>query len=165
VLRFAGGRGLSLDPTAGVIDSGEYTIELLFRFRRLVGYRKIIDFQNASRDEGLYSLDGCLNFFPTALASRATIQAEPYVQVVLTRDASANVVGYVDGVRRISFRDGGGLAVIDESDTLLFFRDDSVTGLEYSGGAVSRIRLYDGPLTENEVAGLACAELPGANCR
>ena len=29
---------------------------------------------------------------------------------------------------------------------------------------MSRIRLYDGPLTGNQVAGLACAELPGAIC-
>ena len=165
VMRFAGGSGLSLAPTAGVIDSREYTIELLFRLHRLGGYRKIIDFRKASHDSGLYSLDGCLNFFDTALASRATIEVDSYVQVVLTRDASARVVGYVDGVRRFSFRDAGELAVIDANDTLLFFRDDSVTDIEYSGGAVSRIRLYDGPLTGNEVAGLACAELPGAKCR
>ena len=157
VLRFARGRGLSLAPAAGVIDAREYTIELLFRIRRLGGYRKIIDFKKASVDSGLYSLGGCLNYFPGPQASRATIGVGAYVHVVLTRDASAGVVGYVDGVRQFSFSDAAGLAVIDVNDTLLFFRDDSVTGIEYSGGAVSRIRLYDGALTGNEVAGLACA--------
>jgi hypothetical protein len=164
VLRFARGSGLSLAPTAGVIDSREYAIELLFRMDRLGGYRKIIDFKEGSSDNGLYSLDGCLNFFDTALASRAMIEVDAYVHVVLTRDASERVVGYVDGVRRISFRDTGELAVIDANDTLLFFRDDSVTDIEYSGGAVSRIRLYDGPLTGIEVAGLACVELTGTIC-
>jgi hypothetical protein len=164
VLRFARGSGLSLAPTAGVIDSRVYTVELLFHLDRLGGYRKIIDFKKGSSDNGLYSLDGCLNFFDAALASRATIEVDAYVHLVLTRDASARVVGYVDGVRRFSFRDTGELAVIDANDTLLFFRDDSVTASEYSGGALSRIRLYDGSLTWNEVAALACAQLTGTIC-
>jgi hypothetical protein len=84
---------------------------------------------------------------------------------VLTRDASATVVGYVEGVRQISFSDVGGLAIVDANDTLRFFTDDSTTdGEEDSGGTVSRIRLYDGPLTGNEVAGLACEEFGGAKC-
>lgn len=165
VLRFAGGSGLLLAPAAGVIDNRQYSIELLFRLHHLEGWRKIIDFKRASDDSGLYSLDGCLNLYPMALASRMTIEEDSYVQVVLTRDASARVVGYVNGVRQFSFRDVDELAVIDANDTLRFFSDDLVTDAEYSGGAVSRIRLYDGPLTENEVAGLACAELPGALCR
>jgi len=154
VLGFAGGRGLSLHPTAGVIDSEEYTIELLFRFDDLGGYRKIIDFKKGSDDGGLYSLEGCLNLYPRPTASTATIESDSYVQVVLTRDASATVVGYVNGVRQFSLRDTSEFAVIDANDTLRFFRDDSVTETEYSGGAVYRIRLYDRPLTADEVAGL-----------
>jgi hypothetical protein len=54
--------------------------------------------------------------------------------------------------------------VIGGDDTLRFFTDDSVTGgNEYSGGAVARIRLYDGPLAGAEVA-RACAELRGRIC-
>ncbi len=41
VLRFDRGRGLSLTPTSGVIGSEEFTIELLFRFCHVAGYRKI----------------------------------------------------------------------------------------------------------------------------
>lgn len=155
VLTFASGSGLSLAPTAGVIDSEEYTIELLFRLGSLAGWRKLIDFKNASEDGGLYSLDGRLNFYPTEPAVGATIDVDSYVQVVLTRDASPRVVGYVNGVRQFSFCDMGDLAVIDANDTLRFFSDDTVTNSEYSGGAVSRIRLYDGPLTGGDVAGLA----------
>src|SRR4249919_277692 len=40
VLSFARGSGLSLSPTTGVIEGTEYTIEILFRFDRLDGYRK-----------------------------------------------------------------------------------------------------------------------------
>ncbi|MGA9162620.1 MAG: hypothetical protein WB297_17390, partial [Actinomycetota bacterium] len=64
VLRFAGGRGLALAPTTRVIRSPGYSIEVLFRFDLLAGYRKIIDFKDGSSDDGLYMLDGCLTFFP-----------------------------------------------------------------------------------------------------
>jgi hypothetical protein len=164
VLRLGRGRGLSLAPTAGVIASGAFTIELEFRLRRLAGYRKLLDFKKASDDSGLYSLDGCLNLYPRRPASPATIGTDTYVQVVLTRDASARVVGYVDGIRQFSFHDPGRLAVIDGRDTLQFFRDDSETNTESSGGAVSRIRLFDRPLVGSEVAALACVDLPAWFC-
>ena len=163
-LRFPQSDGLSLAPTAGIIDSGDYTIELLFSLHLIEGWRKLVDFKNSSDDSGLYSFDGCLSFFDTAAASHVAIERYAYTHVVLTRDASTTVVGYVDGVRQFAFRDGDGLAVIDPKDPLRFFVDDTVTGTEDSGGAVARIRLYDGPLTGNEVAGLTCAELPDATC-
>jgi hypothetical protein len=163
VLRFDRGRGLSL-PTGGVIESGEYSIELLFRLDRLAGYRKIIDFKKASNDSGLYSLDGCLTYVPRRPASPATIGVDTYAQVVLTRNAAAHVVGYVDGIRQFSFRDPRDLAVTDRNDTLLLFRDDSETHTDYSGGAVSRIRLFDRPLVGSEVAALACVDLPAWFC-
>ena len=59
VLRFDGGRGLALAPTTRVIRSSGYSIEVLFRFDLLDGYRKVIDFKNGSTDDGLYVLDGC----------------------------------------------------------------------------------------------------------
>jgi hypothetical protein len=164
VLRLARRSGLVLAPTTGVIDSRTYTIELVLRLRVLDGWRKIIDFKNASDDSGLYNCSGRLSFFPIAGGARATIEADAYVHVALTRDASGRVAGYVNGVRQFSFRDTQRLAVIDTNDTLLFLRDDSQTGAsEYSPGAVSRIRLYDRPLSGNEVA-RACAELPGTVC-
>ena len=78
---------------------------------------------------------------------------------MLTRDATDNVVAYVNGARQLSFHDTGDIAVIDANDTLRLFSDDTVTANEDSGGAVSRIRLYDGPLSASDVAALA-AELP-----
>jgi hypothetical protein len=156
VLSFARGSGLSFTPT-GVIEGTEYTIEVLFRFDRVDGYRKIIDFRDGSDDEGLYVLDGCLNFYPRRPRPSIPIEADSYVQVVLTRNSSARVVGYVDGIRQFAFRDKDSLAEI-ASQTLRFFVDDSVTEGD-SSGAVSQIRLYDRPLTASQVAALACAEI------
>ena len=158
VLTFQYFSGLSLAPTAGVIDSREYTIELLFRFDRIDGWRKILDFNQASADCGLYFLEGRLSFYPIVSDVETPIDADSYVHVVLTRDASGTVAGYVNGSRQFSFNDISELAVIDANDTLLFFRDDSTTRTEYSSGAVAQIKLYDGSLSADEVAELA-AEL------
>src|SRR6185436_9876879 len=86
VLRFAGGRGLALAPTTHVIRSSGYSIEVLFRFDLLPGFRKVIDFKNGSTDEGLYVLDGCLTFVPYEQDAFTRIGSDSYVQVVLTRD-------------------------------------------------------------------------------
>jgi hypothetical protein len=166
VLTFGGGRGLSLAPATEVIEGGDYTIELVFRSCRLDGYRKIIDFKSGSSDRGLYSLDGSLDFYPRAPASRTTIDAGAFVEVVLTRDTSSRVVAYLDGIRQFSFLDRGGRALVGEEDTLLFFRDDSTTnGEEFSAGAVSRIRLFEVAISGDEVARLACSELAIQTCR
>ena len=159
VLRFAGGRGLALAPTTHVIRRSGYSIEILFRFDLLDGYRKVIDFKNGSADDGLYVLDGCLIFFPKEQDALTRIGPDSYVQIVLTRDAADRVVGYVDGVRQFAFDDRGGLAKVGGSDSLRFFVDDVTTTGEWSSGAVSQIRLFDQALTANEVALLACTEL------
>lgn len=157
VLTFDRGSGLELSPASVVIGS-EYTIELVFRFDRLDGFAKILDFNDATEDCGLYSLDGRMDFWPITTGFGAALEADSYAHVVLTRDTTDTVVAYVNGARQLSFHDTGEIAVIDANDTLRLFSDDTVTPNEDSGGAVSRIRLYDGPLTASEVAALA-AEL------
>ena len=157
VLTFNRGSGLELAP-ASVAMGSEYTIELVFRFDRLDGYAKIVDFTNATEDRGLYSFDGRMAFWPITTGFGAAVEADSYAQVVLTRDATDNVVAYVNGARQLSFHDTGDMAVIDANDTLRLFSDDTATANEDSGGAVSRIRLYDGPLSAGDVAALA-AEL------
>jgi hypothetical protein len=159
VLRFAGGRGLALAPTTHVIRRSGYSIEILFRFDLLAGFRKVIDFKNGSTGDGLYVLDGCLTFVPKQQDAPTRIGSDSYVQVVLTRDPADRVVGYVDGVRQFAFNDRGDLAKIRGSGSLRFFVDDVTTTQEWSSGAVSQIRLFDQALTSNEVALLACTEL------
>jgi concanavalin A-like lectin/glucanase superfamily protein len=158
VLRFDRGSGLALTPASVAVGS-EYTIELVFRFDRLRGYAKIVDFNNATKDCGLYSMQGRIDFWPITTGLGAMLKADSYAHVVLTRDANDTVVAYFNGARQLSFHDTGDLAVIDADNTLRLFSDDTVTPNEDAGGAVSRIRLYDRALTASEVAALA-AELP-----
>jgi hypothetical protein len=156
VLSFSGRGGLALTPATGIVYHDVYTIELLFRFDRVDGFRKIVDLKDGSVDDGLYVQDGCLTFFPRNVRAGTGIRRHSYVQIVLTRDSSERVVGYVDAVRQFAFRDAAGLAEIG-SETLRFFADDSTTRVEYSNGAVTQIRLFDRALTAGEIAALACS--------
>jgi hypothetical protein len=158
VLRFAGGKGLALAPTSRLVPTYEYSIELLFRLDLLVGYRKLVDFKNGTADDGLYVQDGCLTFYPKEQQAATLIGTDTYVQVILTRDSTDRVVGYVNGVRQFGFADRGGLAEVSGKRTLRFFVDDLTTIGEHPSGTVSQIRLFDQPLTANEVALLACTE-------
>ncbi len=151
VLTFPQNNGLQLSPTTNTISSGSYSIVMLFRFNDVSSYKRIIDFKNGTSDRGLYNYSGKLHFYSSATGNTTAIAAGTYVQVVLTRDALKNVVGYLNGVQEFSFADTGDDALIDAADTLRFFKDD---GGESSAGAVARIRLYDGALTANEVAAL-----------
>lgn len=156
VLSFSGHGGLALSPATAVVYRDVYTIELLFRFDRVDGFRKLVDFKDGSVDDGLYVLDGCLNFVPRNERPNRGIERHSYVQVVLTRDSSERVVGYVDAVRQFAFRDAAGFAEI-APETLRFFADDSTTRVEHSNGAVTQIRLYNRALTAGEVAAVACS--------
>ena len=154
VLAFPQGNGVSLVPTTGVIPNATYTIVILFRFESVDGYRKIVDFKGGTSDNGLYVNDGTLEFYPQTSGSPVSVAANTYAQVVLTRDNSGHVVGYIDGIQAIDFADTDSDGVIGGS-LLQFFQDDSVTSFrEASAGAVARIRLFNTALSPSEVAGL-----------
>jgi hypothetical protein len=160
VLAFQAENGVQLAPTTGVIPNGTYTLAVLFRFAQLTNraWQRIVDFQNGTSDRGLYVYRGALELYPYARGSIATIKAEEYVLVVLTRDSAGTVTGYVDGTRQFAYDDSSAdAAVIDTSNTLRFFRDNESGGPsgESSAGAVARIELYDEALTAKQVADLS----------
>lgn len=159
VLNFGMNDGLLLG-TPGLVPNGNYSVAVLFSFTEVSGWRRILDLKNRTSDDGLYSYNGALNFYPVALGTSAPVSSNEFVQVVLTRDLSQNVVGYVDGVQQIAFVDTNGLAIMDSTNPLAFFRDDLVYPNEASPGTVARIRLYDDALSPSEVAALD--RLPGA---
>lgn len=152
VMTFTEGSGLRLSPASSVIPSDSYTIAVLFRFATVSGFRRLIDFKDGSSDSGLYVHDGSLNFYTVTGAEGGSIAANSYVQVVLTRDRDGTVVGYLDGARQFVFADTQGAAVIAAANVLRFFRDDGTS--EHSAGAVARLRLFDRPLSADEVAAL-----------
>jgi hypothetical protein len=149
VLQFPQGNGLTAS-TSGVIPTTSYSIVVLLRFADVAGFRRIVDFQNGSSDTGLYNFSGSLSFFGGASGTDSPITpsagGDPYHEVMITRDAANEVVGYVDGAEQFRFDDSTGLAVIHPGQSLRFFADDASLSGEESAGAVARISLYDGPL-------------------
>ena len=161
VLNFEAGSGVALESAASLIDSDNYSIAVLFRFEQTGSWRRIIDFLNRTSDTGLYAYGANLQFYNVSTGSGGSILPGSYIQVVITRDSSKNVVGYVNGNPEINFVDNAKTAVINSSDILAFFRDDLIVANEHSAGSVARIRLYNGVLSPQQVGSLD--RLPGVN--
>ncbi len=154
VLAFQMSNGVRLSPTTAVTGGAVYTIVLLARLADVSGYRKYVDYKDGSLDDGLYNYSGSLDFYDYVTGAGAPIAAGAWRQLVVTRDGSGTVTGYVDGVEQFSFADGTGAGVVGAANALRFFIDDSETTGEDSAGAVARIRVYDQALTPAEVAAL-----------
>ena len=158
---FAANQGLNL--SSALSNSGDYSILMDFSFSSLTGFRKILDFQNRASDNGLYNLNGSLDFFPTA-SGGSVFSPDVSARVVLTRDLGTNTVrGYVNGAPQITFTDSSSLAVFGAANNIIrFFEDDFATGqAEASAGRATEIQIYNGALTGDQVAALGGpAEIP-----
>jgi outer membrane protein assembly factor BamB len=162
VFCFPQGEGLLLRPATPTVTRTVYTTAVLFRFATVSGYRRVFDVTMGTSDTGLYVRDGRLSFFPVSEGASASIAANDYVQVVLTRDSAKNVTGYVNGVQQFRFADTSdyGVVLFDPetgTDALRWFADNTSGGGtgEESGGAVARIRLWDRALSAKEVSNLS----------
>ena len=155
VLAFACNSGVEVE-TEGVIPPDSYSVAVLFRMQNLVGWNRIIDFNNGVGDDGLYVYHGALNLYPSVTADGTQFAEDVYAQVVLTRTADGDVTGYVNGAPAITHTDTTGATLITEG-VLRFFRDNDGGGgptTEASAGAVARIQLFDHVLSPAEVAAL-----------
>jgi uncharacterized repeat protein (TIGR02543 family) len=158
IYRFPLGNGLFLQPTTNTIPSNVWSMVLLFRFDAVSGYRRVVDTKNPAGENGLYVTDGHLYFYPSGYGTPVSIAASNYVQVVITRDETNLVRGYVNGAPQFSFVDSSQIGVISGVPPRLRFFIDNAG--ENSGGAVARIRLYDHAFTPEQVPLLD--RLPGS---
>jgi hypothetical protein len=155
---FAAGKGIEL--TSGV-NSSNYSIEMHVKLSTVSSYEKLIDFKNLTADQGLYVLGGHLDFFSFAEGTAAPITANTAFDLMLTRNSSTKVVtGYVNGVQQFSFVDSTGAAVFSTSNAW-FLRDDNATGdREDSAGLLTRLRIYNGPLSAAQVLSIHNGAVP-----
>src|SRR5262249_12562678 len=93
-----------------------------------------------------------LDFYNATSTGPTPFAPSNYVQVVVTRDASSNVVCYLNGTQQLSFVDSAGIATLAGSPQMLRFFKDNTT--EDAAGAVARIRLYDKVMPAAQVATL-----------
>ncbi len=149
--------GANQGPTlTGGINASTYSIEMYVRLDATSGYRKLIDFKNLSSDNGLYDLDGTLDYYNIAAGTNTSaFTPTAFSDVFLTRDnATQLVVGYVNGVPQFSFTDTTADATFTATNQVVnFLQDDNATGQrEASGGAADFIRTYGTALTPAQVA-------------
>jgi hypothetical protein len=128
------------------------------------GYKKLIDFNNLAADTGVYNYLKSLTFYPGPTGTMSTFVAGTLARLVITRDAGTkNFVAYVNGLQQIAFTDTGDAAVFDplKSNIIQFLRDDTATsGREASAGLLTKIAIYDGAVTGQDVFALGAAGDP-----
>ena len=157
---FAAGHTLSV--AGALANTGHYAIELFFSLDETNDYRKLIDFQNLTSDDGLYNIDGVLNFYDYSLAATQTLAPGRMIHLLVSRDGSNGLFTcYVDGALQIAFSDDARAGVFSGTNGIIhFLRDDAITAVENPRGYLEYIRIYNGPLTAVEAATLYAAAPP-----
>ncbi|TVQ25405.1 MAG: hypothetical protein EA382_07020 [Spirochaetaceae bacterium] len=152
------GGGLILE-TDRITDPAAYSIGLRFRFNEVgPSWVKIISFLGDEDDGGLYFYGGYLQLYPFPEDDTRLFQPGVYYDLILSRDIDGTVEVYaIDSSQTIT-------KVYSEDDEFddtipvqvsngplrrfAFFMDDDATEVEWtSGGAVTSIRVWDGPIT------------------
>ena len=149
-------QGLTVD--LGTTTLTEWSIVFSGRIDQIFGYVKLIDLSGLSSDNGLYSLNGLLNFYNSATGPTATISAGVDFLGVLTYDG-IETCGYVDGFEQFCF-DFTDVGYPDALSSFVMFQDDTEVPGETSAGSLDFLRVYDGALTGQEVSDIAGVPSP-----
>ena len=141
----------------GAMPPSVYTVDFVFSFEALDGWKKIIDYKDKTTDEGFYTYNPNLQFVVVAgsvfSTGTTTLQPDVTYQATITRDGAGVTTGYIDRVQEWQFTDTAGVATLQGvTAPVHFFIDDNATGGgEAASGTVRRIRIYDVPLTAGQL--------------
>jgi hypothetical protein len=160
VLSFTKGSGLQLSTPS--FAGGGYSVVMLFRLTDLSGYRRIFGAGGAgatfTNDNGLYARDSKMAVYDNSNLNNPfqsptpLFQPNAYGEVVLTvpDNKSSVVTAYFNG-NQVA-KDGADTAEFNAQGMRFFKDNDGANGTEDSAGAVSRIRIFSGELTPQEVS-------------
>ncbi len=151
VFAYPDGSGLRLSWATGTLPQDRYTIAMRVLIDDVAGYVRLLDFSNRQSDEGLYLLGGAMEFYGLAGSDGTAVEAGTWHTIVLTRSSRGLVNGYIDGVRVLTVDDEAQQALL-LNDSVLLFQDDLQFQGETSSGRISRLEVFDGPLTSTAVA-------------
>jgi PEP-CTERM motif len=158
--RYTFGANQGLRLTNGLNNTSVWSMDFRASYSSLSGtWKKLVDFQNLSTDQGLYFSNygggNVLQYWPSTTGPDIINTGTDYT-IALTRDALGNLRGYVNGAQQWSV--GPSFNGFNTSDSnslgniLHFFVDDYPTNQgEAQGGSVDFIRIYDGVLNQAEV--------------
>lgn len=155
VFGFLEGGGLGF--TGGEVISPEvFTLIVQVKLDEADGYVRLVNwFPSLANDNGLYTLDGALNFYDNTDPSESdhtgptTVPPGVFAEFAVTRDASQRITGYTNGVRQFAYVDAADQAVTPHpSGNVYLFVDN---GSEESAGKVARVRVYDTALPAAQI--------------
>lgn len=139
-------------PNNGI--TGQYSINLFFKFNALGGWSRVIDFSNGTADAGFYLLNNCLNFYPNGnVGTCPFFQPGIFYLFTFVRDGNTNVISvYVNGTLFGSYTDVGNIYRPATATTpVIFFRDDAVVSCEDKAGCIKYASVSSGLLTAAQV--------------
>jgi hypothetical protein len=149
---FGAADGLVLE-TAGLLQSGDYSVVMYLQLDAVVAFTKLLDFQQRQSDHGLYVHGGEFDLFPFVDSAAPSVSPGVLHQLVITRSASGQVVGYVDALPLFQWSDGD-LSAAAINGPLHVLVDDLETEDEEGSGFLARLRVFDHVLTPEEVRAL-----------
>ncbi|QQS33787.1 MAG: PD40 domain-containing protein [Acidobacteriota bacterium] len=145
--RFATNGGVAINSIGAIVPENAFSIAILFKLDDISQRRRLFDLSGGTAADWLYLLDGRLEPENT---SNTPMLNNAYTQIVVVRTGTGQVNYYRDGILRFSDTDGGGPIPFG----IRFFQDVINNPLQSSAGNVARVRLWDTPLTQNEVYAL-----------
>jgi hypothetical protein len=152
--------GLSLNTT-GLIPASSYSVDMVFSLANLDGWRRLIDVQDRTSDDGFYvNPSQQLDVYPSG-SGGATLAANTYENVALTVSGTT-VTAYLNG--SVAFTATTGVMAIANAGNLMdFFLDNTAGGGqgEYSNGEIALLDIYNGVLSADQVSALNNSPLPG----
>lgn len=146
--------GLRLSAT-GLVSATDYSLDMVFSLTDGgPAYKRL--FQTGTNDNGLYvDLDGKLNTYATGSNAGLAFSMNTYHHLVLTVSGGNLTKVWLDGTLSHTVTTNV-LNITAPGSALSFFIDDAG---EFANARTALIRMWDGTLTNGEVAALAAAPL------
>jgi hypothetical protein len=141
------------------VTVNNYSVEMIVSFDELPGWVRILDVENRQSDNGFYiDPNQSLDIYPV-IGSSDTLTAGAFYHIVLTDSSSGTVNAYLNGVPELTISTN--VMDVNNPDNLInFFLDNNVGDFqnEYSSGEIALVCLYDGVLSDSDVASLPTPE-------
>jgi hypothetical protein len=151
---FSNNQGLRL--AGGLANTSTYSVVMSLQLSTMLPYyKKLIDFRQRSLDVGLYVAGSHLQFYPGPVGLGSLPVGQDF-QVALTRDGQTGQTrAYFNGVLQSIYGDQASNYALASANVLTFFEDDLQSMTEAATGTVHGITIYNGVLTDADVAALA----------
>lgn len=148
VYQFTFDSGLQLDVST-LPSPNNYAITILYACNEYLSYKRILQTQNFTNDEGLYFVNGTaqpdgsrLTWYDGTPHQGTTPRLSAVFYRITYVNNSSNVSLYIDGNLELSYVDTRGDTTISAANLIQFFKDNDPNGTENTSGQVARITIY-----------------------